>query len=427
MNQSDSNGHSQSKIGTLSADVVRERLWAYEDFATAEEHQPFNVAGSFASLGFIFAAIRRSRRFLIACAVIGIVAGLGVYVKFPVAYVATVSVLIKNNPGEDPVSAMQTQVQLVESQSVATATVKSLGLPQTVSSFRAAYTASAVTDQIISITLHAPTAAGAVDQANTLAAQYLKFRASLLRRPAGQGRRRLRSAGSRGQAAHRLPAESDRAQLQGQPGKQAQLTKLQSQLKTAISSRVQTVEQTVTGLTVEEKSTTSGMIDGSAVLNSATVQHHSKIKDIIEYVLIGLIGGLAIGLGFLVVRELISDRLRRRDDIAAALGAPVRLSVGAVRKSRLPFGGAPAWLSVGAGKSYGFRSAGRPPPGTAPCGGSRPTCAIPRCARRENRPRSRSWPWTTPGRSRPPWSPWPSGARRTASRSSWPTWSRALR
>ena len=78
------------------------------------------------------------------------------------------------------------------------------------------------------------------------------------------------------------------------------------------------------------------------MLNAATVQHHSKIKDIIEYVLIGLIGGLAIGLGFLVVRELISDRLRRRDDIAAALGAPVRLSVGAVRKSRLPLGGASA-------------------------------------------------------------------------------------
>ena len=349
MNQSDSNGHSQSKIGTLSSDDVRERLWAYEDFATAEEHQPFNVAGSFASLGFIFAAIRRSRRFLLVCAVIGIVAGLGVYVKFPVSYVATVSVLIKNNPGEDPVSAMQTQVQLLESQSVATATVKSLGLPQTVSSFRAAYTASAVTDQIISITLHAPTAAGAVDGANTLAAQYLKFRANLLL--AQQAKDVAAYAQQVPDAKQHIASlQQQISDLQGQPGKEAQLTKLQSQLKTAQLSEP-TVEQTVTGLTVEEKSTTSGMIDGSQVLNSATVLHHSKIKDIIEYVLIGLIGGLAIGLGIVVVRELISDRLRRRDDIAAALGAPVRLSVGPVRKSRLPLGGAPAWLSVGAGKS----------------------------------------------------------------------------
>ena len=68
--------------------------------------------------------------------------------------------------------------------------------------------------------------------------------------------------------------------------------------------------------------------------------HHSKIKDVLEYVLSGLIGGLAIGLGIVIVRELISDRLRRRDDIAAALGGPVRLSVGAVSK-RLRSAGRP--------------------------------------------------------------------------------------
>jgi hypothetical protein len=75
------------------------------------------------------------------------------------------------------------------------------------------------------------------------------------------------------------------------------------------------------------------------VLDTATLAHHSKVKNIIEYLLSGLIGGLAIGLGIVIVRGLISDRLRRRDDIAAALGAPVRLSVGAVSKRRLPLGG----------------------------------------------------------------------------------------
>src|SRR6185437_10004964 len=55
-------------------------------------------------------------------------------------------------------------VQLVESESVAANTVKTLGLPQSVSSFRAAYTATSTTSQIITITLHAPTA-GASDQA----------------------------------------------------------------------------------------------------------------------------------------------------------------------------------------------------------------------------------------------------------------------
>ena len=33
--------------------------------------------------------------------------------------------------------------------------------------------------------------------------------------------------------------------------------------------------------------------------------HHSNNKDVLEYVLSGLIGGLAIGLGIVIVRELI--------------------------------------------------------------------------------------------------------------------------
>jgi hypothetical protein len=132
------------------------------------------------------------------------------------------------------------------------------------------------------------------------------------------------------------------SQLKGQPSDQTGLTALQNRLTTATDT-LPTLEQTVTGLQASEKSTTSSMIDGTQVLDAATALSHSKIKDVIEYVLSGLIGGLAIGLGILIVRELISDRLRRRDDIAAALGGPVRLSVGRVRKRRLRLG----WPSAG--------------------------------------------------------------------------------
>ena len=326
----------QAEMGTLSADDVRERLWAYEDFAAAAEHQPFNVAGAFASLGYVFAAIRRSRRVWLTWAAIGLVAGLAIYVKYPVSYQATVSVLIKNDPTQDPVSAMQTQEQLVQSESVSASTVTSLGLTQSVSSFRASYAATALTNQVMSITLNAPTADGALDAANALAKQYLKFRASLLLAQQAQD---MAAYAQQVPAAeqHINALQTQISQLQGQPSQQAKLTNLQRQLKTATDT-LPTLEQTVAGLSTEEKSTTSSMIDGSRVLNAATLGHHSKIKNIIEYLLSGLIGGLAIGLGIVVVRELVSDRLRRRDDIAAALGAPVRLSVGALRKRRLPRG-----------------------------------------------------------------------------------------
>lgn len=341
MNETGANG-SHAEIGTLDADDVRERLWAYEDFTAAEEHAPFDMAGAFASLGFVRAAVRRRRRFWVLWAVIGMVVGLGIFVKYPVSYQATVTLIVKNNPQDDPVSAMQSQVTLVESKTVAAGTVKALDLPQSVSSFQAAYTVTVVTDEIISIAVSAPTPAGAVERANEVASQYLSFRASLL---LGQQAQDVASLAQQIPAAqqHIAALQSQIAALLGQGAAQGQLTRVQNQLKAA-TDMLPTLEQTVTGLTVSDKSTTSTMIDGTQVLDSATLLHHSSVKDLVEYVLSGLIGGLAIGLGTVIVRELTSDRLRRRDDIAAALGAPVRLSVGRLsvgrlRKSRLFPGG----------------------------------------------------------------------------------------
>jgi capsular polysaccharide biosynthesis protein len=276
--------------------------------------------------------VRRNLRFFVILAAIGVVAGLGTFLRYPVSYQASVSVLVKNDPAEDPVSAMLTQLTLAESQSVATAAVKALGLTQSVSSFQDAYTATVVTNQVLMITANAPTGSGAVDRANEIAAQYISFRANMLL--SQQAQQVAAYAEQVPKAQQQIAALQSRlSALQGQGAQQAKVTGAQNQLKAA-SDMLPTLEQTVTGLTATEKGTTSSMIVGTVVLNTATVPHHSKLKDILEYVLSGLIGALAIGLGIVIVRELISDRLRRRDDIAAALGAPVRLSVGRVGKRK---------------------------------------------------------------------------------------------
>ena len=341
MNESDNNSqnHNGNHTGTLptsASDDLRERLWAYEDFSSAtQEQSPFNVAGAFASLGFIGAAIRRSRRFWGVWAIIGLIVGLGIYVKYPVSYQATASILIKNDPGEDAVSAIQTQLSIAESRTVAGNTLKELGLSQSISSFQAAYTVTVVTDEVLSLTVSAPTETGAVDRTNALAAQYLAFRASMLR---NQQQQEIASLDQQVPAAqqHIASLQNQISKLQSQSnGSSAKLTSLQKQLTTANDS-LGTLEETVVGEKSQTQSTTASMIDGSQVLDSASLMHHSKIKDLLVYVLSGLIGGLAIGIGFVVVRELITDRLRRRDDIAAAIGGPIRLSVGSVKKGRLP-------------------------------------------------------------------------------------------
>jgi hypothetical protein len=83
--------------------------------------------------------------------------------------------------------------------------------------------------------------------------------------------------------------------------------------------------------------TTASEIEGSGVLDpAAPITHTHKLLSPglttpLLYAGTGLIPGLVLGMAFVVVRELVSDRLRRRDDVAHALGAPVRLSVGGVR------------------------------------------------------------------------------------------------
>jgi hypothetical protein len=74
------------------------------------------------------------------------------------------------------------------------------------------------------------------------------------------------------------------------------------------------------------------------VLDAATLAPHSQLKRLIEFVVIGLIVGLVLGMGIVLVRVLISDRLRRRDDVGRALGAPVKVSVGVVRPGRRGLG-----------------------------------------------------------------------------------------
>lgn len=60
---------------------------------------------------------------------------------------------------------------------------------------------------------------------------------------------------------------------------------------------------------------------------AAPVAQHAK-KRMMLYVGSGLLAGLALRLGIVVIRALVSDKLRRRDEIASALGVPVKLSAG---------------------------------------------------------------------------------------------------
>jgi len=327
----------------LSGTGVPEQLWAYDNTPEpkenlAEERPVDEVTGGFVSLGFIRAAIRRNVRFCLAAGLIGLIVGCGLYVKFPPSVQASTSIFITNNPNQDALSAMLTNVTMVESRPVAQAVISKLGLRENPASLQAASTASVVTNQILLITANAPTSDQAVQWAQALAGAFLQFRAHMLKQQQQQVQSALNAQTN--QAQQNLDAINKQiTELSAQPAtadQQSKLNTLNANRAKAVTS-VSALQQTAAENQVTSETTTASMIQGSQVLNQATADHHSHLKGALEYVASAVLAGLAIGVGIVVVRAIVSDRLRRRDDIADVLGVPVRLSVGQLSsRRRLP-------------------------------------------------------------------------------------------
>jgi capsular polysaccharide biosynthesis protein len=322
-------------LPALNGDAdLPERLWAYDDFLADEDQPVSDFSAGLVSLGFIRAGLRRSARLWCATAALGFVCGLGLVVAAPPAFQATTTVLLTHNSSQDPTDAISTDISLAESHTVADRAMTKLGLTGNAGVFVAAESVSALTDRVLQITVSAPTSAQAVTRAQALATEFLAFRAEQL-----QDQQQLVGNGldqQVNQAKASLAAISQQiSQLSGTSGSaaQAKLSTLNTQ-KTDAANNLDALQQTVASTQSSGEAQVLSQIKGSQVLDAAAPVHHSALKTKLLYALIGLFVGLMAGLAFVIIRSLISDRLRRRDDIADALGAPITASTGPVRERR---------------------------------------------------------------------------------------------
>jgi capsular polysaccharide biosynthesis protein len=322
-----------------------QRAPAYDDFSPHGEH-PGEYATGIVSLGFIAAALRRSVWLWSAIALAALLAGLGLFVAFPPAYKATTLVLVKPFPDIQPTDGILTDIALAGSRTVAQSAAQQLGLPQqSVGSFLKAYSATEVTDQVILITVSAPSNDEAVRRAKAVATAFLQFRAQQAQ---AELQSALKSIALQVEQANNHVADIQKrlTTAQGQPAsltQQGTVSTLQSQLQQAKFAR-DTLQQAAVSERSTEMSATEQVVQNSHVVDTATPAAASHHKLLVIYALSSLILGLALGMGFVIVRALVSDRLRRRDDIAHALGAPVTLSVGSPK---------PRWLPVRRGQGRG--------------------------------------------------------------------------
>jgi hypothetical protein len=189
----------------------------------------------------------------------------------------------------------------------------------------------------MTITASAPSSDQAVLRANAVATAFLQFRAAQMQtqqnlvlaslgQQVSQAQQHLNSINA--QISRLVARRASRA-------RRSQLNSLVAQ-RTAQTDLVYNLGQAVIGGQEATRPATAAAVRGSVILDAATPLPHSRLKSLLLEAAIGLVVGLALGIGIVVIQALASERLRRRDDIARALDAPVRLSVGSVRLNRWP-------------------------------------------------------------------------------------------
>jgi capsular polysaccharide biosynthesis protein len=310
-----------------------DQLGVYDDFAATGSPSADFVPG-LVNLGFIKAAVWRSARWVFLLTAAGLLAGLGAYVKFPPTYQASATVLLTISPYEDTLTAPANNQSMAATAPVATLALKKLGLNEPVSSFLDSYTVSSGTARLLSITASGPSADQAQLRAGAVANAFLTFRATELR--AQQDLmvqsldQQLRQANQR---ASSITGQINKVSGQpATPAQQSELSGLRTE-QTDAENTVGGVAQAVAGNQSTTLPALTAALKNSQLLSVNPVPLHKR-KILVIYGGLGLIAGLVVSLGIIVVRALVSDRLRRRDDIAFALDAPVKLSVRTLRERR---------------------------------------------------------------------------------------------
>ena len=308
-----------------------DRPWA-DDTPVDEKRSGPDLTGGLVNFGFFTAALRRGAWVWCLTAVVGLLIGSALYVKYPPAYHATTTVLLADNANQDPAVEVQTDQSLAQSQAVAARVVRELKLPQSVASFQAAYTVTIVTSTVLIMNVGAPSSAAAVQRASALATAFLQYRAQYAQNQAQQLFAQLDQQNNAAQQRLKvLEAQLGQFPNSLTPTNKAKYDELQTQL-----GQQKQILQYVTATKAAAKTNTNAMVTGSYVLNAATALPHSHIKGAGLYVAGGLFGGLVVGMTIIIFAALLSRGLRRRDDVATAIGAPVRLSVGPLRRRRWP-------------------------------------------------------------------------------------------
>ncbi|GAB2583211.1 hypothetical protein [Kribbella endophytica] len=306
--------------------------WDDDDDLFADERSTAFPPDSLVTLRFLRDAVRRHLRIWLVLAVAGLAAGLAMPSVLPPPNVSSARLVLTHREGEDPARAAATDVSLVTTHTVAQRVIDRLDLTETPDDLLKQYTAIALTDRVLEITVAADTSEQATKLATVLAQTYLTFRKEQIAQVDAPLRQDLVTA-----QADVRQAESAVRNAGDDPSDLKSPNSPQAVALGTARARFEYIRNQLVDHEVQ-----ASRMNSSRLLDQAAPVPSSMKRTLAISAATGLLAGLFLGLGFVVVRALLSDRLWKRQDIARSLASRIRLSTG--RPPRLRWWPFPRYL-----------------------------------------------------------------------------------
>lgn len=280
-------------------------------------------ATGFVSLHFLRSALRRRWKTWVSIALAGLLLGAAWNVLVPARGVGTVTLLLTHDPSTDATTAMETDISLLRTRTVAQSVIDDLGLPMTTEQLQATITATDLTPTVLVVDVSAADDAAALARVRTLSRDYLSFRGTQLESQAN-----ALIDGYQEQIDGLKKQVTDLSQkynalVAAGPEHQGEATQVLTE-RSSVGAEIGRLQQLVEDTALQSHA----IVEASHELDPPSTVPRSTLRRLVLTLGSGLIGGLALGVGLVLFQALTSTRLRRREEVALALSAPVRFSAG---------------------------------------------------------------------------------------------------
>lgn len=281
------------------------------------------LTGRFVDFHALLAALRRTRRFWLATAILGLLVGGAYHAFVPVKYSATATLYLAHGTGSNTTVAAQNDLAILEAPTVADRAIALLGPTGkglTATGLLGKSPATLTSGNILTVTISGPTPTAAVARTNALVTAFFAVRSHLYEAQTGA----LASAANQQvkQLQQRVTALTSQIDATSTAATSSLLTALQAQ-RAADTSAITNLQQSVQ----QAQLNTLTIVNGSRVVTPGTLAPSSVKKAVAFDALTGLVAGLGLGMLLALVQVVLSDRVRQREDIAALLAAPVAVSI----------------------------------------------------------------------------------------------------